>query len=158
MRYAWIILPVLLSSIAVAGVAEATQDVTVVTKPTEEKGEVFMLPDMGWRDPFVDPRDAMRSSVGEDAIQDAVVGEPRTILQKALDALPVESIIGLDVDDNLSAVIGGTTVRAGDTVTGESLKFKVDRITKDLVYLRCLTEDEKLERLHNFVVKKRIGN
>jgi hypothetical protein len=173
MRYSLIIFAALLFTVAVAEeqdtaavkteksakAAVKSKDAVVITKSVEKEKEAFVLSDMGWRDPFVDPRDATRPPPGEkDATGKGIVGPTKTTLQKALDALSVKSIIGLDVGDNLSAVIGGVTVRVGDTVTGESLEFNVDRITKDSVYLRCLTEDKKLESLHDLIIEKKLGD
>lgn len=123
-------------------------------KPAQEK--IFILPDMGWRDVFIDPREA-RGTPGKKEVTAKIVGPAKPIWEQALDTLTVECIIGIDLPENLAAVVAGTRVRPGDIVAAEKLKFKVEKITKDAVHFRCVSEDEKFKRLHNLRVKKKIG-
>lgn len=125
-------------------------------KAAEKKAEedVFILPDMGWRDVFTDPREAHRGGPVEIEEKPDVGEEWEKIWDDAVAELTVETIIGFETD--LAAVIAGVTVRPGGTVTGGKLKFEVEKITKDAVYLRCVSEEETFSPLRGLPTKKRI--
>lgn len=140
-----------------AKASPAPQKAAQPTESEEKKGDVFVLPDMGWRDVFTDPRDIGKGDAGIDA------GRPRfetgeeeieKTWNDAVAELTVEMIIGWEND--LAAIIAGDTVRSGDMIVGDKLKFVVQKITKDVVYLRCISEEEKFSSLNGLVTKRNI--
>lgn len=122
---------------------------------TEKADEVFVLADRGWRDPFTDPREKGESRVVEDQPPEEVGEEVQKIWENARDSLVLEGIMGWE--DDLKAVVGGVTVRPGDTLAADKLKFKVEMVTKDDVEFRCITEEAKYKKLKDLTVKKTIG-
>lgn len=140
-----------------ANVPPAPQKAAQPTESEKKEGDVFFLPDMGWRDVFTDPRDTGRSDADTDA------GRPRfktgeeeieKTWNDAVAELTVEMIIGWEND--LAAIIAGDTARSGDTIVGDKLKFVVQKITEDVVYLRCISEEEKFSSLNGLVTKRNI--
>ena len=124
-------------------------------KSEEKKDEVFILADRGWRDPFTDPRDKGESRVVEDQPPQQVGEEVQKIWENARDSLVLEGIMGWEND--LKAVVGGVTVRPGDMLSADKLKFKVESVTRDNVEFRCVNEEEKYRDLKDLKVKKTIG-
>ncbi len=144
---------------ATAGAKETAAVATTGDQKPEEKeekaDEVFVLADRGWRDPFTDPREKGESRVVEDQPPEQVGEEVQKIWENARDSLVLEGIMGWE--DDLKAVIGGVTVRPGDTLAADKLKFKVEMVTRDNVEFRCINEEVKYKKLRNLTVKKTIG-
>jgi len=122
----------------------------------ETEGGLFVLRDMGWRDVFTDPRDSGRGDVGDGEGPLFKAGEEdiEQVWNNAIAELTVEVIIGWEND--LAAIVAGDTVHSGNTIVSEKLQFMVQKITKDAVYFRCVSEEKEFSSLHGLVAKRRI--
>jgi hypothetical protein len=117
-------------------------------------GAVFLLPDMGWGDPFIDPRDRVGGQLGAEEILPDLGEEAKKTWQDAVSALTISCIIGLETD--LAAIVAGSRVHQGDTIVGEKLKFEIEKITKDAIHLRCISEEEQFSEFTDIKLKKKI--
>ena len=136
---------------------EAEAAAAAKTRKKKEQKTVFVLPDKGWRDPFLHPGEPTIDSGMDDKLDPDTDEELKKIWEDALASLSVAVIIGLDLEDELMAVVAGQRVRSGDTVLGDKLLFQVEEITKDMVVLRCITRQKQYADLKDQVTKRRIG-
>lgn len=124
------------------------------TTVAEPEVEIFLLTDMGWGDPFIDPRDRVKGTPTPDDVILKLGDEKKKIWEDALSTLTVQVIIGFEND--LAAVVADVRVRPGDTIMADKLKFKVEKITSDTVHLRCISEEKAHEKFLGITVKKKI--
>ncbi len=134
-----------------AAMAEAMGGPTSTTKSEEE---IFLLPDMGWGDPFLNPRDRIRGEIEAEAVITGLGDEKKKIWEDALIELIVECIIGFEND--LAAIVSGVRVHPGDIITGGKLRFEVKKITRNAVHLRCISEEEEFRKFSGITVKRKI--
>ena len=120
----------------------------------EPERKIFLLVDMGWGDPFIDPRERTKGAVEEKDIIFDLGDANKKIWEDALSTLTVQVIIGFEND--LAAVVADVRVRPGDTIMADKLKFKVEKITSDTVHLRCISEEKAHEKFLGITVKKKI--
>ena len=125
-----------------------------VTAAGKSEKSMFLLPDMGWGDPFVDPRDRTRAEIAPEAVIPQLGDESKKIWEDALTELVVEVIIGLE--DELAAVIAGVRVHPGDIIMGGKLKFRVENIMRNGVRLRCISEEEAHKKFLGISIMRRI--
>lgn len=135
-----------------AAMAKAMAAATSTAKPVEK---MFLLPDMGWGDPFLNPRERVRAEIGEKDIIPELGDEKKKIWEDALTELAVEVIIGFE--DDLAAIVAGVRVRSGDIISGGKLRFEVKKITRNAVHLRCISEEEKFRKFLGITVKRKIA-
>lgn len=142
----------------VTGVGTAkgsAKKVVAAAAPVPVVEEVFVLPDLGWRDVFTDPRDAERPTVEDENDLLGLAAKTKKVWDDGIAALTLEAIIG--IEDNLTAVIAGKKVKSGYTVTAEKLKFRIEKITADAVHFICISKGKEYEELRDLKVRRRIG-
>ncbi len=135
--------------------AVAARKVAAPVAPVPAAEEVFVLPDLGWRDVFTDPREAVRDMVDGSVTGLDLAQETKKVWEDGIAALTIEQIIG--IEDNLTAVIAGKKVKAGYTVTAEKLKFRIEKIAGDAVHFICVSKEKEYEELRDLKVRRRIG-
>lgn len=132
----------------------AAKEMKEVSAPAKPKDAMFLLRDMGWGDPFVDPRERIKRTLKEDDVIPELADDKKKIWEDALVVLIVEVIIGRK--NNLAAVIAGVRVRPGDIIIADKLRFRVERITSDAVHLRCVSEEPVHKKFFGITVKRKI--
>ncbi len=118
------------------------------------KVEVFVLPEIPWRDVFVDPRVAMREKERRQKAIEKLDVVLKKVWETASGLIKLEGIMGRGGD--LCAVINGHKYKKGDKVSSDKLVFVVDRVTKKKVILRCITPLKKYRKLYGLVLEKEL--